>query len=224
VATNKNLDMESNTPVLTAVDTKKKSSKKRPSKLNPRRLRYYRLMTLRLRRFRSLFLRSLKYYKLFIRPAIFACFSVFVWLKTHKVSFYFKDDERYFEYTYAFFAGIHALIAGLQISFASQRKQKMQQAVTLRNEQMFKEYSCIRISSEIVVILVATSLSLYILLILYPFATINSGVTFTFMTMFVLCLMWECAVEMTDPFKGISKITRKEYQRIFPKKEEKMVA
>jgi hypothetical protein len=29
---------------------------------------------------------------------------------------------------------------------------------------------------------------------------------------------------MTDPFKGISKITRKEYQRIFPKKEEKMVA
>ena len=216
--------MENNMKVPAVADTKNKSSKKRPSKLNPRRLKYYRLMTLKLRRFRSAFLHILKYFKLSIRPAIFACFSVLVWLKTHKVSLYFKDDEKYFEYAFGFFAGIHALIAGLQISFASQRKQKMEQAKTLGNEKMFNEYSCIRISSEIVVILVATSLSIYALLILYPFQTINAGVTFTFMTMFILCLMWECAVEMSNPFKGVSKISKEEYKKIFPKKEEDVVS
>ena len=159
------------------------------------------------------------FFLLSIRPIVIAITGSFLWYLLHKSMRFGYEDREVFQPLLGFIFGLHCFIAGLQINSASDRSQKMKQAKSLRDKRRFEEYACIRVSDEVQGILFILSVSIFFAWLFYPFYSTYAGLITVWITLFIMCYLWESAVEMSNPFKGISKITPEEFKEIFEKEE-----
>ncbi|MBP6904771.1 MAG: hypothetical protein KBB91_01800 [Candidatus Pacebacteria bacterium] len=148
------------------------------------------------------------YLKLLIRPALIGVAGVFVWYFLKKWIGIDQRDQGVFEPVLNIIGVAHGLLAAAQISKVNDQNQKIQQAITLKNWQQFKEYECLRINPVIKLLLAVFSLIFFGIFVLYPFVNIYTGKVVVWATMFVLYLLWEVAYELDDPYHGIWKVTR----------------
>jgi hypothetical protein len=163
--------------------------------------------------------KSYKYLLLLIWPAIIGSVGAFIWYLIGNKICVTKKDEGIFENILVIVGGTHGFIAGLQIAYASRRKQKMKQAIKLKNKQMFDEFACDGILEEVRHILAVTSVLIFGIFLFYPFDSIYTGLVSVWIVMFLLYMLWAYANEMSDPYKGVSKITPEEVEEIFGKEE-----
>jgi len=159
--------------------------------------------------------KSWEYLPLLILPAIIGCVGSFIWYLIGDKICVTKKDEAIIEHLLMLVGGTHGIIAGFQITFASQRKQKMKQARKDKNKEMFEEYACAGIPEEVKHILAITSVLIFIIFLFYPFDSNYAGIVSVWIAMFLLYMLWAYANEMSDPYRGVSKITPEEFEKIF---------
>ncbi len=159
----------------------------------------------------------LQYMILLLRPMLIGGVGALIWLLFHKRIAVTKEDEGIFESVFIVIGSIHGLLAALQVNTASNRNQRMEQAIHLKDKRMFDEHSCIRVKKGVKFLLGVFSLVFFFMFLLYPFKDSYSGTIAVWVVMFTLYLLWEIATELSDPFKGVSKITDEEYEEIFGK-------
>lgn len=156
-----------------------------------------------------------EYLVLLIRPTVIGVIGVLIWVFLHKKISVSFEDQGIFESLLTVIGSVHGLLAALQINTASNRNQRMEQAIYLKDKRMFDENSCIRIKKGVKFLLGVFSLIFFIIFLVYPFRNTYTGVITVWTVMFVLYLLWEVANELSNPFKGVSKITPEQYEEIF---------
>ncbi len=149
------------------------------------------------------------YLRLLLRPALIGVVGVVIWYFLKQWISIDPRDQGVFEPALNIIGVAHGLLASAQIAKVNDQNQKIQQALTLKNWQQFKEYECLRINPVIKLLLAIFSLIFFAIFVLYPFANIYTGKIVVWATMFVLYLLWEVAYELDDPYHGIWRVTKK---------------
>ncbi len=161
----------------------------------------------------------LKYLKLLFRPSMIGVAGSTIWYFTHTHMSVSQEDQGVFESILGIFGGIHVLIASFQIIKVVDQYNKILQALHNKNKLLFEENICLRINPGIKFLLGICSAIIFILFLLYPFATTYAGTLITGFILFGLYLLWEIASELDEPYNGITKITRVQVEETFPEKE-----
>jgi hypothetical protein len=155
------------------------------------------------------------YLALLVRPTLFGIIGITLWYFLHPYTQVDETDKDVFQNVSAFIGVAHALIASLQITQVYSRHQNIKLALALKDQRIFKENSCVRISPIIKMLLGVFSFAIFFMFLLYPFKSIYAGCTNVWLIIFVLYLLWEVAAELDDPYHGVWRITRKIVQERF---------
>ena len=142
---------------------------------------------------------GLKYLKLLIRPLVIGFISSFIWFFIHKKIEFQKMDEGIFELLFGVIGIAHGMIASFQIEKVANQQNALNQALETKNENLFVETQCLKINPIIKFLLLVFSLIFFIIFLLFPFTSEYSGFLVVFITIFILYLLWEVAVELDDP-------------------------
>lgn len=160
-------------------------------------------------------LKMFKYLKLLLRPLIIAFIGSILWFFIHKKIEFSKEDEGVFELLLGMVGIAHSVIASFQIQKVANQQDLMYQALQIKNKELFLQMECLRIDPIIKFLLFIFSVIFFIVFLLFPFKEIYSGIIVVFITIFVLYLLWEVAVELDDPYHGLSKISKESIVKAF---------
>ncbi len=156
-----------------------------------------------------------KYVALLIRPTMIGAIAAFLW-------YLFRDsigidpaDKEVYQWWPILPSAVHGVLIGLFVYKVTSQNQRLLQAKALENWKQFKENECLRIHKIIKGVFALFSFIFFVVFLLYPFASAKTGIVFTWLTMFILYLMWEVATELDDPYNGIWKITHEEVLELF---------
>lgn len=160
-------------------------------------------------------LNELKYLKLLLRPSLIALLGTLLWFMIHKYIEFSREDEGVFELVLGMIGIAHGVIASFQIQKVANQQDLMYQALQIKNKELFLQMECLRIHPVIKFLLFIFSAIFFIVFLLFPFREIYSGIVVVFITIFVLYLLWEVAVELDDPYHGLSKISKEKIIEAF---------
>lgn len=157
----------------------------------------------------------LPYLSLVLRPAGIGVIATIIWYFAQDTIKVPMADQGVFECVLGIIGIAHGLIASMQIAKVADQHQKIQVALILKNKEMFRENSCVRISPVIKLLLAVFSILFVVIFILYPFSSIYTGSITVWTVIFVLYLLWEVASELDDPYHGIWSITPAKVKAVF---------
>ena len=156
-----------------------------------------------------------KHLELLIRPTFLALIGTIIWFFIHRKIEFPKEDKEVFELLLGIVSIAHGLIASFQIQKVANQQDAMYQALEIEDKQLFLRMQCLKINPVIKFLLLIFSIIFFIVFLLFPFEKIYSGTIVVFLTIFVLCLLWEIAVELDDPYNGVWKISKKRIMNAF---------
>lgn len=157
----------------------------------------------------------LKYYSLAIMPSVIATFAALIWALFGPLLQVPNSDVEVFNSVFGIVGLAHGLIASMQINRGYNQQQKIQIALFLKDERMFKENACIRINPAIMFLLFIFSLIFFLLFLFFPFESIKTGIVAVWAVVFVLYFLWKVAQELFNPYKGVHKVSQDEVQEKF---------
>ncbi len=160
-------------------------------------------------------LEQLKYLKLLITPFIISMIGSLIWFKIKNAISFEKEDENVLELLLGIISIAHGMIASFQIEKVANQQDAIYQALKTQNKELFLATECLKINPVIKFLLFIFSIIFFLIFLFYPFKSIYDGMIVVFLTIFILYLLWEVAVELDDPYHGIWKINKEEIMKIF---------
>lgn len=157
----------------------------------------------------------LEYLKLLIMPTVVGLLGSLLWLGIHKSIEFSRNDVGIFEIFLGVVCIAHGMISSLQIQKVANKQDYIYQALETKNRKLFIETQCLKINPVIKFLLLIFSAIFFIMFLLFPFQENYAGFIVVFLSIFILYLLWEVAVELDGLYHGIWKISKKRIIEVF---------
>jgi hypothetical protein len=157
-----------------------------------------------------------KYWPLLVRPFFVGLFASFVWYVLHEKINVDRTDMGIFELLLEYVGVVYAIIVGYLIGQIIKQYRQIKRAFRKKNREIFEDYAYdTELPNAVRGMLLIFSFIVFLIFLLFPLVTDYAGIISVWIVMFLLYLIWEVANELTDPFKGISKITTEQVEQFF---------